>query len=227
MSTTTSVNGAAAGTAASVPPGQAASSSAAAASAQIGGTFDTFLKLLTTQMQNQDPSSPLDTNQLTSQLVQFSIVEQQIAQNDKLQKLVDSSNAEGLYQASALVGRQIAVSSAQLPLDHGTGRIAFDLTSAQDLAVEIRDGQGKLAYAGTIGGTAGHNVWSWNGTGSNGAALPDGVYSVKLTASADPARTVPFSVLGTATAVSRDSAGTSVSLGALSVPMSAVQGVFQ
>ena len=65
---------------------------------QLSGNFSTFLNLLTTQLKNQDPTSPMDTNQFTQQLVMYSQVEQQIQSNSNLKTLI----AQGQSSASAM-----------------------------------------------------------------------------------------------------------------------------
>src|SRR5580658_5260093 len=74
------------------------------ASQQLAGNFDTFLQLLTTQLQNQNPLDPLDTNQFTQQLVEFASVEQQINTNTNLQTMISLQPATEATSALQLVG---------------------------------------------------------------------------------------------------------------------------
>src|ERR1017187_8555063 len=74
---------------------------------EIASNFTTFLQLLTTQLQNQDPLSPMDTNQFTQQLVEFASVEQQMKSNDSLTTLVSLEQAAQSTQALALVGATV------------------------------------------------------------------------------------------------------------------------
>src|SRR6266852_7931029 len=85
----------------------------------LAGNFQTFLTLLTTQLQNQDPLSPLDTNQFTQQLVSFSEVEQQINTNTNLQSLIAMQNTSQALSALPLVGQTINYSGATAPLANG------------------------------------------------------------------------------------------------------------
>ena len=71
------------------------------AGAKLAENFDTFLQLLTTQLQHQDPLSPMESNEFVAQLVQFSEVEQAIASNKSLEKLIDLQNTN---QATAAIG---------------------------------------------------------------------------------------------------------------------------
>ena len=100
-----------------------ATSSAAASQAAtrqtIAGNFDTFLQLLTTQLQNQNPLDPLDTNQFTQQLVQFSSVEQQLKTNDYLAKLVDASATDRAASAGGYLGATITADGSTTTLANG------------------------------------------------------------------------------------------------------------
>src|SRR3974377_12192 len=74
------------------------------ASQQLAGNFDTFLQLLTTQLQNQNPLDPLDTNQFTQQLVEFASVEQQVNMNTNMQTLISMQQTSEATSALQLVG---------------------------------------------------------------------------------------------------------------------------
>ncbi len=199
----------------------------AAASGSIAGNFNTFLTLLTTQMKNQDPTAPLDANQFTSQLVQFASVEQQINANTNLQTLIGLASSTALSQAASMVGHTVAVESASMPVQNGTGRLQFSLAAAQPLDISVANAAGAEVYRGTLAGVQGANAWTWDGKGSNGTRQPDGAYSVKLSASDGAKTEVPFTVIGTVTGASASGATPSLSIGPLSVPMSAVRNVVQ
>ena len=202
----------------------AATASAATASSTLSGNFNTFLTLLTAQLKNQDPTSPLDTNQFTQQLVQYSTVEQQINTNANLTTLIDLNRASSLYQASSMVGHQVGVNSTQLSLQNGAASLRFSLANPQAVNITISDASGVELYKSTMQGAAGSNDWTWNGVNANGKSLPDGAYNVSMT-NATTATAVPFTVLGRATGVATTGTTPSHSLGLLSVPMSAVQSI--
>ena len=86
-------------------------------SSQLAEDFDDFLQLLTTQLQNQDPLSPLDTNEFTSQLVQFAGVEQQININSKLNNLVSLGIGNSFSSALNYVGKDVSYLSAEMYYD--------------------------------------------------------------------------------------------------------------
>src|SRR6201992_1328356 len=84
-------------------------SSGTDAMAQLSGNFNTFLTLLTTQLKNQDPTSPMDSNQFTQQLVEFSQVEQQINTNTNLQTLITQGQSNGTAMTTGYLGKTVTV----------------------------------------------------------------------------------------------------------------------
>src|SRR5918911_3460789 len=93
----------------------------------LGENFDTFLKLLTTQIKNQDPLQPLDSNQFTQQLVQFSQVEQAINTNDKLSSLVTLQSTNQMVNSLSLVDRTIEFTGDTAPLSNGQAKWSYTL----------------------------------------------------------------------------------------------------
>src|SRR5579872_4304807 len=91
-----------------------------AGSQEIAGNFDTFLQLLTTQLQNQDPLSPLDTNQFTEQLVEFASVEQQINENSNLQTLISLQQTSQETQAMQFIGSNVTINTSTAGLSNAT-----------------------------------------------------------------------------------------------------------
>src|ERR1700744_3231041 len=100
------------------------STSNVAGAQQLAGNFNTFLTLLTTQLQNQDPLSPLDTNQFTQQLVEFSSVEQQINMNSNLQTLISLQQTSAATQAMQFLGSNVTINSSAGTLSNATGQSA-------------------------------------------------------------------------------------------------------
>jgi flagellar basal-body rod modification protein FlgD len=208
----------------------AASGTAAAATnplASLSSNFNDFLSMLMTQLQNQDPTSPMDTNQFTSELVQFSSVEQQINTNTSLTQLIQLTQGGDVMQASAMTGKQVTASSDHVPLQNGKGTIQFSTTTAQPVDISIYDANGAKLSDAMLESSAGTNTWTWNGTNSSGGTVPDGSYKFAVTgANADGTTTaLTASVIGTATGVQSQSTGMQLELGALSVDFSQVQSV--
>src|SRR5271169_6527884 len=99
----------------------AAQAAGTSASQQLAGNFDTFLQLLTTQLQNQDPLDPLDTNEFTQQLVEFASVEQQINMNTNLQTLISMQQTSEATSALQFLGTNVTVSGSTATLSNATG----------------------------------------------------------------------------------------------------------
>jgi flagellar basal-body rod modification protein FlgD len=204
-----------------------ASQSSNNALSSLSSNFGDFLKLLMTQLQNQDPSSPLDTNQFTSELVQFSSVEQQINTNTSLTQLIQLTQAGEVMQGSSMTGKRVTVSSDHVPLQNGQGTIQFTAPAAEPVDIAIYNDSGAKLSDSMIMATKGSNTWTWNGTTSSGSTVPDGSYKVAVTgANADGTTSaLTFSVIGTATGVQSQSNGMQLQVGALSVDFSKVQAV--
>jgi flagellar basal-body rod modification protein FlgD len=104
----------------------AAQAAGSSASQQLAGNFNTFLQLLTTQLQNQNPLDPLDTNQFTQQLVEFASVEQQINTNTNLQSLINLQQTSEATSALSLVGSTVTVGGNSATLSNATSE-PYDL----------------------------------------------------------------------------------------------------
>jgi len=129
-------------TAATAASASAGAQPAAGGLGSLSSNFGNFLSMLMTQLKNQDPTSPMDTNQFTSELVQFSSVEQQINTNTSLTQLIQLTQAGEVMQASAMTGKQVTASSDHVPLQNGKGTIQFSTTAAQPVDIAIFDANG-------------------------------------------------------------------------------------
>jgi flagellar basal-body rod modification protein FlgD len=217
----------------------AANSAASALTTAGGGTseqnpflsltdnFQGFLQMLMTQLQNQDPTSPMDSTQFTSELVQFSGVEQQISTNTNLTQLIQLTQGNTMVQSAQIVGKQVEVTSPQLSLQNGTAAVAFSPPAAGTVTVAVSDAAGNQIYDATVNATAGANTWTWNGQTAAGGTAPDGTYTVAVnTVAADGTTTaLPFGVLGTATGMTTSGSAVQLQLGQLSVNMSELTSV--
>lgn len=193
----------------------------------LSSNFNDFLQMLMTQLQNQDPTSPMDTNEFTQELVEFSGVEQQINTNSSLTQLIQLTQAGETMQGTSMTGKSVTVTSNEIAVQNGSGTLNFNDPAAGTVAIAITSSSGQQLYSTTLTATAGQNTWNWNGTTSAGVQLPDGAYNVAVIgANADgTTTTLPFTVTGTATGVESLSSGTQLEIGALTVPFSAVQSV--
>lgn len=175
-------------------------------SSKFGGDFNTFLTLLTTQIKNQSPTDPLDTNQMTNQLVQFASVEQQIAMNQNLQRLLNLEQASQLTSSAPLIGRNVEVEADQISLQSGTGTLKLPAAGASQTAlVTIRGSGDRIIRQETVQLGSAPKTWSWNGRGSDGLSMPDGAYKVSVTGTGAGGRTeaLPFTTIGRVTGAER------------------------
>ena len=145
----------------------------------IADNFQTFLTLLTTQLQHQNPLDPLDTNQFTAQLVQFAGVEQQLKVNDQLKSLVDIEKSAQATQALVYVGNTVAVDGSTQQFN---GSATWNLKAAKDTsaAITITNSSGQTVYSGNFQLNQGNGSFVWDGKGNDGTQWPAGAY--KLTA---------------------------------------------
>lgn len=182
---------------------------------QLAGNFKDFLSLLTTQLKNQDPTSPMDANTFTSQLVQFTAVAEQITTNTTLGQLLTSSLSQQLSQASNLVGKQVSFSGGTLPLQDGAASLQFTADSAGPVVVAVSDASGKTVRTDTVNAAAGSNAWSWDGTSDTGAHLGDGAYAVTVTSHGTA---VPFATTGMVTGAEQSNQTVQLQFGGAIVP---------
>lgn len=192
--------------------------------ASLTSNFSTFLTLLTTQLQNQDPSNPMDSSQFTSELVQFTGVEAQINTNSSLTQLIQLTQAGTAMQSAQLIGKQVDVTSSQLPLQNGSATIDFTAPTAEPVTVTVSDTSGTALYQTTIAAAQGANSFTWQGEAASGATMPDGLYAVSVTAGSGGAA-LPFSVRGTVTGVNGSGTTPQIEIGPLSVGVSALTAV--
>jgi flagellar basal-body rod modification protein FlgD len=149
---------------------------------EIASNFTTFLQLLTTQLKNQNPLDPLDTNQFTQQLVQFAQVEQQMKSNDQLSSLVSLEKSAQASTALAYVGSTVVVDGSTAPLANGSATWSLNVTKPSTATVVIKDSTGQTAYSGNFAVNPGNQQFTWDGRGSDGRVWPAGNYTLSATA---------------------------------------------
>ncbi len=147
---------------------------------------DRFLKLLVTQMQNQDPLNPMDNAEVTSQLAQLSTVNGIENLNTTLTQMAAASAAQQSLQAATLVGRDVLVSGKQLAFAGQAVKLGVDLPQSVDgMTITITDASGNLVDSISSGAqTRGVMTLEWNGLDSAGQPLPPGAYVMSARASA-------------------------------------------
>ena len=148
----------------------------------LAGNFTTFLSLLTTQLKNQNPLEPLDTNQFTQQLVQFSQVEQQLKTNEQLASIVAMETAAQSTLAMSFVGQTVAVDGQTTQLTGGAAKWTFSVPKPANAEITITNSTGQTVYSTKYTMQTGQQVFNWDGRGNNGQQLPDGAYKMTITA---------------------------------------------
>jgi flagellar basal-body rod modification protein FlgD len=174
------------GVTSNVVPGtnnNSSSSNSSGTDGTIAGNFQTFLTLLTTQLKNQNPLDPLDTNQFTAQLVQFAQVEQQLKANDQLTTLVALQQTAQATQALDYVGQKVVVDGDTAPLKDGTATWWVTVDKPVTATVTITDSTGQTVMTSTRSLNAGKNqALNWDGKDASDLQWPDGNYKMTITA---------------------------------------------
>lgn len=157
------------------------------------GDFDDFLRLLATQLQQQDPLEPLDARSFTQQLVQYSTVEQAMRANDRIDRLIETVRSGQILQASGFVGQTVHLSGNRIFLPE-EGAVTFGYTLAEPAAsvrVLIRDGEGRtVAELDGLPGDRGAREAVWDGRDRLGRRLSSGFYEIAIEATAADGRPV-------------------------------------
>jgi len=160
--------------------GSSSASSSSTPTTGIADNFQTFLTLLTTQLQNQNPLDPLDTNQFTAQLVQFAGVEQQLRSNDQLKSLVDIEKSAQSTQALVYVGNTVAVDGSTAQFDR-SATWNFQSPSDTTATITITNSAGQTAFSGNYSLKQGSASFVWDGKGNDGNQWPPGAYTLTAT----------------------------------------------
>jgi len=162
--------------------GSSGTSALAGSRQTIADNFDTFLQILTTQLRNQNPLDPLDTNQFTQQLVQFTGVEQQLKTNEFLEAMMSSSIAANNSQAVSYVGKVVTASGNKSELVNGQAQWHFAVDQQANITATVRDAKGNVVHTKTGQVQEGESVFTWDGRNSAGTMQPDGSYSITIEA---------------------------------------------
>lgn len=188
-----------------------------ASSQTLSADMNTFLTMLTTQLQYQDPLDPMDAAEYTNQLVQYSNVEQAIQTNSKLDSLLSLSIYNLGVQATGYVGKTVQVLGDVMPLENGAAKATYTLSqNAADCNILIKDADGNTVYSTTGDKAAGAHDFVWDGKNSLGNQLPDGAYQIVVVPtglSGQSAPSVTTTVFGRVTGVASDDKGIYIGLG--------------
>jgi flagellar basal-body rod modification protein FlgD len=159
------------------------------AMSKLSGNFNTFLTLLTSQLKNQDPTSPMDSTTFTQQLVMYSQVEQQIGTNTNLKTLIGQGTTQLGAYATSYLGKAVSVTNGNASLNSGAATWTYNLdTTANTLTVS--NANGKVVYSGNGETVSGSHQFNWNGKDNNGNQLADGTYKLTVSPKAPDGSTV-------------------------------------
>ncbi|MBL1241920.1 MAG: flagellar hook assembly protein FlgD [OCS116 cluster bacterium] len=192
----------------------------------IADNFDIFLKLLTTQLKNQNPLEPLKTSEFTQQMVQFTQVEQQVKANTNLEELARLFSQQTMTSSVGYIGKTVTAegSTTNLQNDKATWDVEFDQAPA-DSSIIISNSAGRVVYATKTDFRIGNNNFTWDGKDNSGQSLPNGLYTIKVNATNDSeeALTPNTMVSGVVTGVDMTGSSSVLNLGDRSVKLENVR----
>ncbi|MGH1588246.1 flagellar hook assembly protein FlgD [Methylobacterium phyllosphaerae] len=193
---------------------------------EIAGNFTQFLTLLTTQLKNQNPLDPMDTNQFTQQLVQFAGVEQQLKSNDRLDSILSAAQSASSASATSYIGKTVTADGSASQLSNGAA--SWSLTparAASKAVITILDSKNNVVATQTTALTAGNQTYTWNGKTSAGLSAANGNYTIKVSATDATGANVSVDTSLTGTVDEVDLSGTTpvLMIGSQKVPLSSVQ----
>ncbi|NEU12173.1 flagellar hook assembly protein FlgD [Methylobacterium sp. BTF04] len=206
----------------------AASTTATGTSKELAGNFTQFLTLLTTQLKNQNPLDPMDTNAFTQQLVQYAGVEQQLKSNDRLDSILTNAKASSAATATSFIGQTVSADGKTAALKDGAAN--WTLTPARatkQATITISDAKGNVVATQTKALTAGAQSFTWDGRSSSGFSSASGNYSIKVDAVDATGTKVSVDTQVTGKVDGIDLSGTEPTLliGTSRVPVSSVQDI--
>ena len=210
------------------PSAASVTSNISGAQSSLAGDQQTFLKLLTTQLKNQDPLSPMNTDQFTQQLVSMTGVQQQILTNELLQQLV--GNQTGVGDPVSLLGKSVTATSGRSTLLNGQANWQFTTAAAAtDVKTTVTNNLGQTVSQQDLGAlAAGNHTFAWNGKDQSGVQLPNGgSYTLTVAATNAAGATVTSSIFtqGTVTAVNNSGGQVLLTVNGSQVPANAITSV--
>jgi flagellar basal-body rod modification protein FlgD len=206
----------------------AVSGASSQALSDLSGNLDNFLTILTTQLQFQDPLSPLDTHEFTNQLVLFSSVEQQVQSNKKLDSLVTLQQNSVALGSVDYIGKVIETNGNTTQLDSSIAKTNYFLPkNALTARLNITNASGDVILTRDIPTTAGIHTFVWDGLNGQGIQQPDGAYTFRITAKdiSDDLIAHDQTVFGTVTGVQFENGISILQMGDIPVSLSDINGV--
>ncbi|KZL25354.1 flagellar hook assembly protein FlgD [Pseudovibrio sp. WM33] len=204
-----------------------ADTSGASTQNSINANFDLFISLLTTQVQNQDPLEPLDSAEYTNQLVQYTMVEQQVATTEKLEEQLTQLKTQSASQFVNYIGNEVTAQSATAQLKDDKASWNLDAVSAGKATISVKNSEGSEIFYKEIDLDKGETTFEWDGISTSGAKAEDGAYTIDIItkdANGDPFA-VQTEVKGKVDAVDFSTGDIILHMGDLKVPVGEVTGV--
>jgi flagellar basal-body rod modification protein FlgD len=202
-------------------------STVASGQASLNTDYNTFLQLLTTQLKNQDPLSPMDTNTFTQQLVAMNGVQQQLQSNSLLQQLVNQGSSSG--PAVDLIGKTVQANSPTVAMTNGVANWTYQLNGqAASATLNVTDSSGKVVWSQAAPNlAAGQYPFTWNGQTLTGGQVTSGTYTLGVVANDSNLQAVgsSVSVQGVVTGVQNNSTGTMLNIGSTAVNYTTVTNI--
>jgi flagellar basal-body rod modification protein FlgD len=196
---------------------------------QFNSSYTQFLSMLTTELQNQDPTSPMDATQFTNQLVGFSQLEQQLQTNSNLQTLISNQSATGLSGSLGYLGHTVLASGDAFAMpEDGSTTINYSLPqAAASASMTVTDAAGQVMGSIPVPTNSGSNSFAFDGSLPDGTDLPAGQYTYAITAASATGQAITATTYtsGVVTAIDTSAGAPVLSLGALSVNASNVVAV--
>ena len=173
------------------------------ATTRLNANFDTFLTLLTTQLRNQNPLDPLNSEQFTQQITAFSGVEQQIQTNTLINRLITNQNSGSLSSAIGFLNNNVVASGTKADLTQGQAQYTLNSPLAVNATITISDANGQVVRSEQRSLPNGTTNYQFNGRNDAGSKLPDGTYTIAITAQASDGspQTVTTQISGRVTSV--------------------------
>ncbi len=202
--------------------GSSATTTTNASSAKLTQDYDSFLKLLTTQLQNQDPLSPMESTEFTNQLVQFSQVEQAISQNSKLDKLVGLQNNNQTQASLGFIGLDVEATGSAFTYESKPVKMSYTLPEAStSTRIQIKNEKGVTIR--TIDGarTTSRQELTWDGKKADGSVAEPGTYSMTVIAPKADSKliTAKTTVFGRVSGIEAGNGVTTLMMGTVPVKM--------
>lgn len=184
-----------------------ATAASSSSTSTIDANFNLFLTLLTTQLKNQNPTDPTNTDQLTQQITSETAVEQQIKSNDLLQKILNGQTANASSTALGYLNNNATVKGSAAQLSKGSATWSLNASAASTGTVTITDQSGNTVFSTSLNLTSGTQPFVWNGQTSSGTTAPDGVYHIAVTATAADGTAATVTTAGQGRVTSVDFSG--------------------